>query len=348
MQALDRILIIKLGSIGDVVHTLPAVAALKKALPMSRIDWLIEKKSSVVLRNNPLIHRVIEVDTLGWRKSWLSFEVLRQIRNSLSELRNSHYDLALDFQGLWKSATFGYLSGARQLVGLDKQALREPSCRFLYSQKVAPPAQASHVIDILNELVRSLGIETNGYRFDLHVSQQDEAYVSAQLASHQIDEFLVLNPGGGWETKNWQPENYSQLHLRIRQATGLQSVVTWGPGEEKLVQEVFRHCEADPPVTFSTTIPQLTALLRRALLFVGGDTGPFHLATACYTPTVGIFGPTSPQRNGPFQVTDLVVSHQVPCGPCYKRVCRHYNRQCMRLITVDEVFQAVLKRLHLV
>jgi len=342
----NRILVIKLGSIGDVVHTLPAVAALKRSYPQARVDWLVEKKSSILLKGNPLIQEIIEVDTQRWRKSPLSFESSRQIRSTLSRLRGNRYDLALDFQGLWKSAVLGYFSGARQVIGFSREALREPGCRIFYDRKVSPRPRARHVVEIYHELVKSLGVETNDYQFDLNVSAEDEAYISSQLASRHIENFIVLNPGGGWITKNWDPANYSQLHLRIRRATRLQSVLTWGPGEEELVEQIFGFCGPDPPVTFPTTVPQFIALVRRARLFVGGDTGPMHLAAACDTPIVGIFGPTDPLRNGPFNQPGRALSHSVPCGPCYKRTCEVYNNQCMKLITVDEVFQAVIRSLQ--
>jgi lipopolysaccharide heptosyltransferase I len=347
MTCLNRILIIKLGSLGDVVHTLPAVAALKKSCPQAQIDWLVERKCGILLKSNPLIHEVIEVDTQHWRKSLLSFEVLGQLKSSLARLRANHYDVALDFQGLWKSAAFGYFSGAKRLLGFDKEALREPGCRILYNSRISPRVEATHVIAIYNELVRGLGVETNGLRFDLNTSEEDDAYVSSQLFSRQVGDFVILNPGGGWVTKNWDPENYAALHLRLRQTTRLQPVLTWGPGEENLIEHIFQICQEDPPVTFSTTIPQFIALVRRAKLFVGGDTGPMHLAVACGTPVVGIFGPTNPLRNGPFSQKDIVVSHKVPCGPCYKRSCEIHAKECMRLVTVDEVHDAVLQRLSL-
>src|SRR5439155_1984740 len=290
---------------------------------------------------------IIEVDTQRWRKSLLSFEVLRQINTSLSRMRDNRYDVALDFQGLWKSAAFGYFSGAKQVVGFDKEALREPGCRIFYDNKILPSADAVHVIEIYNELARSLGAETNGYRFDLNVSEEDDAYIASQLASRHMADFIILNPGGGWATKNWDPTNYSRLHLRIRKKTGWPSIITWGPGEEALVEQVFRDCGTDPPVAFPTTIPQFVSLVRRAKLFIGGDTGPLHLAAACQTPVVGICGPTHPSRNGPVSPADWVVSHPVPCGPCYKRTCEIYDRQCLRLVTVDEVYQAVIQRLGL-
>jgi heptosyltransferase I len=345
METLSRILIIKLGSIGDVVHTLPAVADLKYAFPEIQVDWLVERKASVILTGNPLLHEVIEVDTQSWRRSPLGGTILKDIIRKISHLRRQRYDLALDFQGLWKSAAFGYFSGAKRLIGFDRENLREPSCRLLYDEAVIHDDGVHHVIDIYRLLSRRLGAAPRTCHFELNVPVKDEAYITSQLSLHQTEKFVILNPGGGWETKNWDPKNYAELCQRLRQSLGLKSVITWGPGEEDLVEKLRQFCRTDPPAIFPTTIPQYIALARRAVLFVGGDTGPMHLASACGTPVVGIFGPTDPRRNGPFHSEDRVVFHRVDCGPCYKRSCVKYQQKCIRLVTVDEVFEAVEERL---
>ena len=345
METPRRILIIKLGSIGDVVHTVPALADLKRTFPEAEIDWLVESKARVLLDGNPWLHDVVEIDTHKWRRSW-SFATLAEMRRIASKLRGRRYDVALDFQGLWKSAVLGRLAGARKLIGFDRTTLKEPGCRMFYDEQIKPAPAVRHVIDIYKELLRSLGVTPGPHRFHLSVPSEDEQTISQQLSSRQIDDFFILNPGGGWDTKNWAPENYALLHDKLRQETGLPSVLTWGPGEEPLVDRVLRACVGTPPVTFPASLRQLIALLRRAKLFVGGDTGPLHLAAACGTPIVGIFGPTNPLRNGPFSPEDIVVSHQVPCGPCYKRTCPIYNKECLRLVQVDEVFRAALRRLE--
>ncbi|MEW5974337.1 MAG: lipopolysaccharide heptosyltransferase I [Acidobacteriota bacterium] len=344
---MERILIIKLGSLGDVVHTLPALVDLKRSFPDSQIDWLVERRVAVILQGNPLLHQIIEVDTQLWRRRWWTAEARRQLQQALRTLRSRQYDLALDFQGLWKSAAFGFLSGARCVLGFDREGLKEPGCRILYSGRVRPAPGVRHVIEIYRELVRSLGVTPTDISFPLQVSEKDEAYVASQLDSRHLRDFVILNPGGGWVTKNWDPERYAELHLRLRDSVGLQSVLTWGPGEERLIEAIFQRTQNDPPVAFPTTIPQFIALARRARLFIGGDTGPMHLAAACNTPVVGIFGPTSSARNGSFRPADLAVSHDVPCGPCYKRTCEKYQRKCLQLVTVDDVYNAVLRRLNL-
>lgn len=254
----DRILIIKLGSIGDVVHTLPSLAALKDAFPEAQVDWLVETKSSIVLRNNPLLHRVIELDAHRWRKSWANPSVWCEIRRQLLFLRRQRDDLALDFQGLWKSAAWGRFLGARQLIGFSKHFLREAGCRILYDEKVAVRPEARHIIDIYGELPRSLGARANRHRFDLPVSSEDEVYVSVQLTAHAVQDFIILNPGGGWETKTWDVMNFAQLHLKLRNATQFQSVITWGPGRNVWWSALSKPVKATPQWSFRPRSPNLS------------------------------------------------------------------------------------------
>jgi len=343
---MNRILIIKLSSIGDIVHTLPALLALKASFPHAEIDWLVEKKASNILKNHPGLNQVIEVDTQQWRRSFCRKQLYQEMLSCVTQLRRRHYDVAFDFQGLWKSAGFGFVSGCKCLVGFDKAHLKEPSCRILYGQTVSPSGTDTHVIELNQALVRSQGATTGPVAFELNVAKADRSYINAQLVAHGLNEFIILNPGSGWVTKNWAPVNYGLLHNRIKKQLGMSTVLTWGPGEEGLVKEVMATCQSEPPVTFSTTIPQFIALACRARLFVGGDTGPLHLAAACNTPVVGIFGPTDPLRNGPFDKSDLVVSQPVPCGPCYKRTCEKYRCQCLTLVTVEQVFTAILNRMN--
>jgi heptosyltransferase I len=344
METPNRILIIKLGSIGDVVHTLPALADLKTAFPDSEVDWLVEQKAAVILEGNPQINELIQIDTQRWRRAW-NLGSLREMGQIISKLRAREYDLALDFQGLWKSAAWGYFSGAQRLIGFARGALKEPGCRVFYNTKVDPRPQAVHVIDLYKELLHSLGVESSSHHFDLPNSREDEHYIEQQLASRQINDFLILNPGGGWETKTWAPQHYALLHGKLSKATGLKTVLTGSLGEEQLIEQVRCACAGPPPETFPTTLTQFIALAKRARLFVGGDTGPLHLAAACQTPIVGIFGPTDPARNGPFSREDLAVAHRVPCGPCYKRTCPIYHMECLRLVQVQEVYEAALQRL---
>ena len=266
----------------------------------------------------------------------------------LSQLRQQRYEVAFDCQGLWKSAAFGLFAGARSLVGYDKAHLKEPGCRILYGRRVSPDPAIPHVSDLHRALVGSQGATRGQGGFELGVEEPDRAYVSRHSwPSGAWEEFIILNPGGGWVTKNWSPANYGLLHHRIRRELGLKTVLTWGPGEEALVREVMAACPGDTPATFSTTLPQFIALARRARLFVGGDTGPLHLAAACRTPVVAIFGPDrSPAGTGRRTRTTWRCSSRFPAGPATRGPAGSTSRQCMTLVTVDQVFDAVVRRLE--
>jgi lipopolysaccharide heptosyltransferase I len=340
-------LIIKLSSIGDVVHTLPALATLKRSFPDAEIDWLVEKKARIVLEGNAFIHEVIVADTHRWRESWWTPRILKELKGLLRRLRSRKYDVAIDFQGLWKSAALGYFSNSRLFLGFDAKALKEPGCRVFYKKRISPSLKSHHVVEKYLDLVRSLGDVIPTYNFDLNPSEEDEQYVSQQLNSHGIKSFVILNPGGGWITKNWLPENYAELHDKLYGAYGLESVVTWGPGEEALVERMVNSCKTKPPAKFPTTLSQFIVLARKAKLFVGGDTGPLHIAAASGTPVVGIYGPTDPARNGPFGQEAWVAWEKVPCGPCYLRTCKIYHNDCLRKIDVDRVFNLITGRMKM-
>jgi heptosyltransferase I len=341
MSLLSNVLVIKLGSIGDVVHTLPAVAALKESYPEAGIDWLVEKKAAVVLKGNPALRSVIEVDTRHWRKNFFRASTLRQIILVIKTLRSTQYDLAIDFQGLWKSAIFGFCAGARELVGFDSANLREPGCRLFYQRCIKSAEQSRHVIEKYNDLVRACNVTVQHWRFDLPVPDSDKTYIDLRIREHGLDNFVIINPGGGWPTKNWETRHYGELVRLIQERIGIKCVLTWGPGEDRLVEEVKRNSGQDVPVAFPTTLLQFVALASRASLFVGGDTGPMHLAAACGTPVVAIFGPTDPARNGPWSPDDLVVYHPLSCGPCYKKSCETVKIRCLKEVPVAEVYAAV-------
>jgi ADP-heptose:LPS heptosyltransferase len=191
------------------------------------------------------------------------------------------------------------------------------------------------------ELLRPLGIDPN---WDTPAPIRAPETARESMAQHlgAIGEFVLVNPGGGWPTKRWEPDRFAELAGRLR-GGGLEVVVTWGPGEEAIARQVARDSCA---VLVPSSLTELVALCERASLFVGGDTGPMHFAAAVGTPLVSIFGPTSSDRNGPFLREDVVVERRMPCRPCYERdVCPLEHLECLREITVDQVHEACVKRL---
>src|SRR6185295_8923050 len=241
-----RILIVKLGSIGDIVHTLPALAALRGAMPQAEISWVVERRSAEILRDNPLLDRLIEVDTKALRRGLMSGETLRAPRQQLRRLRASAFDLALDFQGLLKSATIARLSGARQIYGFSREGLREPPSRFLLSRRVNVPKR-THVINKGLELVRGalnipVPVDPQEFEFPLAINPAHEQE-AVEAAGSSRKKYAIINPGGGWPTKLWSVERFGALADALWEQHGLHSLVAHGPGEAELAAKVVEHAK---------------------------------------------------------------------------------------------------------
>src|SRR3954469_25842637 len=276
-----RILIVKLGSIGDIVHTLPSLAAIRSALPDAEISWVVEHRAAEILRSNPLVDRLIVIDTKALRRGLMSGETLRAPRQQLRLLRASAFDLALDFQGLIKSAMIARLSGARRIVGFAREALREPASRILLHETVPTPPRI-HVIRKNLKLVEaalSIQVPTDENQFAFPIaldrSHETEAEEAAQATAGR---FALLNPGGGWPTKLWSAEKFGLLADELWNHFGLYSLVTVGPGEEDLGQRAISSSKSGKAKIVALSLKGFCALAREAQVYVGGETGPTHLA----------------------------------------------------------------------
>ncbi len=261
-----RILIVKLSSIGDIVHTLPAVAAIRKALPRSEISWVVEQRAAEILRDNPIIDRLIEVDTKALRRGLVSGETLRAPRQQLRQLRASAFDLALDFQGLLKSASIARLSGARRVFGFTREMLREPASRFLLSQSI-PISKNSHVIrKNLGLAAGALGISVSDHADDLEFPIGTTAAHAAEAVNAAIgaSNYAILNPGGGWPTKLWSAERFGRLTDELWSHYGLHSLVTHGPGEEGLAETVLQASQSGKARAVNVSLKGFYELAKRA------------------------------------------------------------------------------------
>jgi heptosyltransferase-1 len=337
-----RFLVVKFGSLGDIVHCLPSVAQLRKAFPDSTIDWLIERKNKSVVEMSGLDVRLVPIDTYQWRNS-PGIGSAKEIAEFVWTLSTDHYDCTIDFQGLLKSAFFAYLSAAPVRIGWERDFLKESVSRFFYTEVVKP--KRIHIIDQQMELLGPLGIDPD-WEAVVPLKAPEEARRSVETKLAGLHDYVVINPGGNWPTKCWAPERYGELAARLM-GDGIPVVVTWGPGDESIVRKLLDRAGTGI-VKIPTTLEELVALCEKAKLFVGGDTGPMHFAAAVGTPIVAIFGPTSSDRNGPFRREDIVVERRLPCRPCYERdKCPLVHWQCIVDITVDHVYEACRKRLKL-
>ena len=332
-----KALIVRMSSIGDVVHVLPALAALRHH--GWDAGWLVEAPGFSLLERNGAVlrtHRLPSASAL----------TLGAARRAAAELRREKYDVALDFQGLWKSALWARFAGAPRVVGFASAWRREPLSALLIREGASPTSEAVHVIDKNLALLRALGIDEVGLReFPLPPSEAEAVTVRQGLKSLSIGGFVILNPGGGWASKLWPPEGYATVARALRER-GLDALVTWGPGDQALAERVVRASEGAAVRCFPTTLLEYIELCRETRLVIAADTGPLHLACAVGAPVLGLYGPTDPERNGPFSSDDRVVRRVPLCSPCHKRRCRVHDG-VMKAITPSEVVRAIDARLGL-
>jgi lipopolysaccharide heptosyltransferase I len=340
-----RFLIVRLSSIGDIVHALPAVAALGEAFPQAEICWAIEKRLAVLLDRNPFVRRVIPLDTLGWRSRLSALHTWEEVVGSITALRGPAFDVAIDFQGLIKSGLIAWISGSRERLGFAENWLREPAAGIFYTERVSP-RHRRHVIGMNLALVERLGVpalQPAQWRFPLPHLAGDEHTVEERLAALGIEKFIIINPGGGWTDKRWSPKNYAELLRLIEEQCkehGWRILLTGSPDEEGLIREILEGADSMHALYFPSTLTQFIALARRAKVFVGGDTGPLHLAAAVGTPIVAIYGPTDLARNGPFSSADITLSNAAPID----HTRRARNPAYLPGIAAESVLKAILHR----
>jgi heptosyltransferase I len=322
---MPRILVIRLSSIGDIVHALPAVAALAESLPNSEIAWAVEERFAELIANNPFVQRVLPIDTVGWRARWQAAQSPEELVRGLKALRRFRPDATIDFQGLVKSAALAWLSRAPRRLGFAGPWRREALAGLLYTEQVGAEGR-EHVVEENLALAERLGahsVPRERWQFPLPHDYQAEHDVARRLSELGVEKFIVINPGGGWTSKRWPPAQYAEL-IRAIEAEGRHFVLATGsPGEEPWIREIVPADSTSRVAYFSSTLAEFVALVRRAALLVGGDTGPLHLAAAVGTPIVAIYGPTRPRRNGPFAPADIALWNQKDSGEGPRT---HWNR----------------------
>jgi lipopolysaccharide heptosyltransferase I len=341
-----KILIVKLSSIGDVVHTLPVLSAICRELPEAKVSWAVEKSAADILRGNSLINNLIEVDTRSFRGGKIIEEMLLGASRQIGILRKFDFDVALDFQGLLKSAMVAFCTKTPRRCGFDKENLREPMSRFLLTETFSVPQKIHVIRKNLSLVKRALKIKVPDKDFEFPVFTDDEHKREAEkIISEAGENFVILNPAGGWVTKLWAAEKFGQLADKLWEEKGLVSIITTAPGERDLAQKVLQNSQSGRTLPVQVSLKGFYELARKAKVYVGGDTGPTHLAIAAGCPVVGIFGPTEWWRNGSTNPHDICVERtDIGCRiDCHRRTCDNWI--CMD-ISVETVFEAVRKRLE--
>jgi len=350
MMNYRKILIIRLSAVGDVIRTLPAVKALKEHDPSTHITWVVEEPSKTLLESQPEIDEVIVVPRKRWTdgiKSPLRIgrtmgEVIRFVR----ELRGRRFDMSFDFHGLLKSGLISYLSGAPKRVGFDRTWSKE--WNFLFSNiRAKLPEEKIKKMNRFEQnfaLIRGIGLDVKDVRTGLFIPPGDREYIESffiNLAAPVKRPLIAIHPGTSQKTryKRWMLDRYAQLSDRLIRELSATVLFSWGPDEldwVKAIQKEMKESSILGPQTESLT--QLGEVFRRCDLYVGGDTGPMHVASMMGVPVAAIFGPTYPEVNAPFG-RHRMVRRDVGCNPCRNRSCEELT--CLKAVTVDDVFQAI-------
>ncbi|MFC2168539.1 lipopolysaccharide heptosyltransferase I [Acidobacteriota bacterium] len=340
---MNNFLIIRLSSLGDIIHTLPAYAALRKNFPEAKISWLVEEMGKDILDFIPGINRTIVLSSKKWsigsKNYWTEFlRVVREIRQK--------DQIALDFQGLIKSGLFSYLSKSKTRVGFHKKNLRESGASIFYTEHLDPISEKLHVMSKNLKLLTRIGIQNDSFEFPLQIPETLTHSILEKIKKRGYREetrLVILNVGAAWETKRWFAERWIEL-IRILKEKNLDLffLLLWGSDVEKALAKDI-HTKTDTPITPPMSLKEVMALIKEADLLISGDTFALQIACALSRPVVGLFGPSSPKRNGPFSEQDSVAFHEMECSHCYKRKCP--NPKCLRKITPIEVAELCLERL---
>ncbi len=345
----EKILIIRLSAIGDVVHVLPALRLLRSHFPESRISWLVEDKASNILTGHPDIDEVIVFPRRKWQREILkinkTLNTLSGILSFCKKLRKGHYDLVIDFQGNLKSGIMNLITGSEKKVGFGRGYCKEFNYLTTRYQSF-PPEKKMHRIDKNLFLLKELGIENGFQRPKLPVFKPEKEYISKFINTDIIPSLpiIIIHPGTSkfGSYKQWPPLNYALLADMILDTYEANVVFTWGPYEFSIVKEIVEKMKHKAiPACETRSIKQLIELISHSSLFIGGDTGPLHIASILDIPVVGIYGPKDPEIYGPYNGKAIVIKKDVPCSPCRKRTCS--DPKCMTLILPEDVFPGVSK-----
>jgi heptosyltransferase-1 len=352
MRAVKRVLIVKLSSIGDVVHALPVSAALGDAFPHLDISWIVEDMSAPMVTGNPYLKEVIVLPP-DWRKNRISAKSFRIFGRLRKDLHSRQFDVAIDLQGLSKSAIVAWASGARYRYGYDW--LRELAPRL--ETRVPRRPESVHVIDQFLDVARFLGAPVEVVKFPLVIPDEETQAAHALLRESGVDPerpFLVVNPSsGGGGNKGWGAERFAALLDATAGEPGLPSVMVGGRSDLEVAGEIQRLTKTAPAsLVGRTNLKQLAAILRDCAVHLCGDTGSAHIAAALRTPVVSIFGRSNPARLAPYGQEEFALHHRDQCTlPCRrfhenapvnsKQKCLAPPPVCIAAVTVAEVAEAV-------
>jgi heptosyltransferase I len=345
-EASPRVLIVRLSAFGDCLHAVPALVAIRRKFPNADIGWAIEDLSYSLLKGHPMVNRFHIFPRRAFKRSQGTFmDRLRLMRQFRKDLSGENYEYALDLQGLTKSGLVSWWSGAKQRVGFKGPESREFNIVF-NNVRIEPPEEAVHVVEKNLALLKPLSISIPKKPEWVMPSYEDEIKQMRPFLEQcglinsdgSVQRYAIVNPGATWFTKRWPPENFGELTKGLIARHGLPVIVPWaGTDEHKAGQTIVNIAGKGSFLAPETNLRQLAALTQQAVLFVGNDTGPLHLAVALDVHSVAIFGATDPLRNGPYGSGHRMQTGPIDCHPCWKTTCERKDRACLTLVTPEIV-----------
>jgi len=345
-----NILIVKLSSIGDVVHTLPSLAALRSNYPKSRITWVVEEEAYDLLNDNPLLNEAIPFLKRKWVNNLCSLtnltQTLKEIYSFLKRIRSQDYDVILDFQGLLKSGILLFLCRGKRKIGYDKT--RELSHLFL-NERVEPYDKDTHAVERYLNLVRYLGGEDIPCYFPLVISPQDKENMEGVLWENGIRSDLpmvVFSPWARWESKLWWEHNFARLADLAIDKLNAQVILTGSKQNAKGNERILSFMKNKAlDLAGRTNLREIAHLFTLSDCVITLDSAPLHIASAVQAPVISLFGPTAPWRTGPYPASQgTVIRKTLPCSPCFKRKCDDHI--CMKDIKVEEVYNVLESKVN--
>lgn len=338
----DRILIVRLSAIGDVVHAIPVLVALRRRFPHSFIAWVVEEKSKDVVEGHPMLNELIVFPKAEWKTDLTKQRdfglAFRRLRGFARELRSRRFDLAIDLQGLQRSGLITYFSGAPVRIGFADA--REFSHIF-YNLKIPAPGNL-HVVERYFLAAKFLGAEDERPCFVLPVSPGEQRFARAFLSRRRRPRAPLVGifPGASLAHKRWAPRGFAELSDLVQETLGAEVLLIGSKYEQEITAAILRHAQRLPLLADGeVSIKQMAALISRCDLLIGNDTGALHIAVALGVPVIGLYGPYDPRHTGPYSESCEVIYHRYPCSPCIRHpICQNFD--CMREITVGEVLAA--------
>lgn len=349
-----KILIVKLSAIGDVIHTLPALNAIRLHYPSAHIAWLVEEAAADLVEGHRALDRVLISKRKTWIQGAVSRDAVSHVKKAalfLKQLRDTPYDMIFDFHGLLKSSLFVALARGKRKIGFGKGMEHMEYSHLFLNERVPAVSMEHHALKRQLLLLQAVGIRCDRIVYDVPIRDADRKAVESLLAAAGIPAgrpFVAVNPGAKWTTKLWRPEHFAEAADRLAKRHSVAIVFTGSREDGIMVNKIrARMKAAATALAGKTTLKVLGAVYEKAACVLSTDTGPMHLAAAVGTPVAGLFGPTAPWRTGPYGKENGVVRAGTPCSPCFKRKCPFSETRpsaamaCMDGISVDDVVGAV-------